>query len=107
MSTDHCIDPLALPRKSQKINQLRAGAAARVVGMPDASSPLVMQAAAKLAAIEAATEETLEITLLDLVAAVADHARDESEVVAAVADLINSGKVTLVGNFRGADVRIG
>ena len=44
------------------------------------------------------------ITLLDLVAAVADQAESEAEVIATVSHLINSGRVRLVGNFRGADV---
>ena len=64
-----------------------------------------MQAAAKLAQIEQQTHP-VEITLLELVAAVADSARNDSEVIATVASLLNSGKITLVGNFRGADVRV-
>jgi len=47
-----------------------------------------------------------QITLLELVAAVADFADNEAEVVATVESLINSGKVTLVGAFRGTDVRV-
>ncbi len=47
------------------------------------------------------------LTLLDLVAALADGAASETEVVGEVTRLINSGEVTLVGNFRGADVRVG
>jgi len=66
-----------------------------------------MQAAAKLAQIEGPGTEPVEITLLELVCAVADSARNDDEVVAVVADLINSGRVTLVGNFLGADVRVG
>lgn len=46
-------------------------------------------------------------TLLDLVAAVASEARSDDEVVETVRHLINSGRVRLVGNFRGADVRVG
>jgi benzoyl-CoA reductase/2-hydroxyglutaryl-CoA dehydratase subunit BcrC/BadD/HgdB len=57
---------------------------------------------AQLQSLEAAHPETL--TLLDLVAAVADAARSEEEVVAAVQHLIESGRVTLVGNFRCGDV---
>lgn len=64
-----------------------------------------MQAAAKLAQIEQQTQP-VEITLLELVAAVADSARNDREVIATVASLLNSGKITLVGNFRGADVRV-
>ncbi len=66
-----------------------------------------MQASAKLAELRAPNKRPVVMTLLELVAAVADSARDEREVVAVVADLINSGRVTLVGNFRGADVRVG
>ena len=47
------------------------------------------------------------LTLLDLVAAVAEVAKTEAEVISAVRDLVNSGSIRLVGSFRGADVRIG
>ncbi len=47
------------------------------------------------------------ITLLELVAAIADCAETDDEVVAAVAHLINTRQVTIVGNFCGADVEIG
>ncbi len=46
-------------------------------------------------------------TLLDLVAAVAESAKTEAEVVATVTHLINSGQIRLIGNFQGADVRVG
>ncbi len=45
-------------------------------------------------------------TLLDLVAAVAESAKTEAEVVATVTHLINSGQIKLIGNFQGADVRV-
>ncbi len=45
-------------------------------------------------------------TLLDLVAAVADASSSDAEVIATIKDLINSGKVTLVGEFLGADVKV-
>ncbi len=41
-------------------------------------------------------------TLLDLVIAVWASAGSEAEVVATVARLVNSGEVTLCGNFHGA-----
>ena len=41
-------------------------------------------------------------TLLDLVTAVSEVSRTEAEVIATVVYLVNSGKVTLCGNFRGA-----
>jgi hypothetical protein len=65
------------------------------------------QLATPVRSVEAAPLATPEITLLELVAAVAESASSDAEVVAAVSELINSGKVRLVGNFRGADVRVG
>ncbi|MBM4335937.1 MAG: hypothetical protein FJ108_08490 [Deltaproteobacteria bacterium] len=57
---------------------------------------------AQLESIEADHPETL--TLLDLVAAISDEAETDEEVVATIQHLIESGKVTLVGNFRSGDV---
>ncbi len=48
---------------------------------------------------------TSPITLLDLVDELAQIASNDAEVVAAVADLLESGRVTLVGNFRGRHVQ--
>jgi len=45
---------------------------------------------------------TPNVTLLDLISAVSEHARSEAEVIATVVYLVNSGKVRLAGNFRGA-----
>jgi hypothetical protein len=39
------------------------------------------------------------VTLLDLVNAVADHARSDAEVIAAVVWMVNSGRVRLCGTF--------
>jgi hypothetical protein len=58
---------------------------------------------AELERIEVNQPETL--TLLDLVAAVAEAAGSEEEVVAAVHHLIESGRVKLVGNFCQREVR--
>jgi hypothetical protein len=58
---------------------------------------------AELERIEVNQPETL--TLLDLVAAVAEAASSEEEVVAAVHHLIESGRVKLVGNFCQREVR--
>jgi hypothetical protein len=58
-----------------------------------------------LAAAQSGRAQTL--TLLDLVAAIVDSGASETEVVATVTRLVNQGRVRLVGNFRGADVRIG
>jgi hypothetical protein len=43
-------------------------------------------------------------TLLDLVYSVSVFAKTEAEVVAAVAHLVNSGRVKLCGNFAGAKI---
>jgi hypothetical protein len=45
---------------------------------------------------------TQDITLLDLVTAVSEHARNEAELIATVVHLVNSGIVRLCRNFRGA-----
>jgi hypothetical protein len=44
------------------------------------------------------------LTLLDLVSAIADEAETDEEVVATIQHLIETGKVTLVGNFRSNDI---
>jgi hypothetical protein len=43
-----------------------------------------------------------KVTLLDLVAAVGEEARSEAELLATVVYMVNSGRVQLIGNFRGA-----
>jgi hypothetical protein len=43
-----------------------------------------------------------QTTLLDLVKAVSLYASTDAEVVATVVHMVNSGMVTLCGNFRGA-----
>ena len=42
------------------------------------------------------------LTLLDLVNAVAEHARSEAEVIATVVWMVNRGHVRLCGRFKGA-----
>ena len=42
------------------------------------------------------------VTLLDLVNAVADHARSDAEVIATVVWMVNQGHVRLCGTFKGA-----
>jgi hypothetical protein len=64
------------------------------------------EAARKLALASTDEGDPQTLTLLDLVTAIVDSGATESEVVATVARLVNSGRVRLVGNFRGADVRI-
>jgi hypothetical protein len=44
----------------------------------------------------------LRSTLLELVEAVSDYAESDTETVATVVYLVNSGRVQLCGNFRGA-----
>jgi len=41
------------------------------------------------------------VTLLELVDALTEHARTEGEVIATVVYLVNSGTVRLCGNFKG------
>ncbi len=47
-----------------------------------------------------------KVTLLELVQAVSDYADCEVEVVATVVHLVNSGRVQLIGNFRGCSFAI-
>jgi hypothetical protein len=48
-------------------------------------------------------DETPQVTtLLELVRALGEVTEDDREVVATVLSLLNSGKVRLCGNFRGA-----
>jgi len=44
----------------------------------------------------------LNTTLLELVNAVSEHAQSDAEVIATVVYLVNSGRVRLCGNFKGA-----
>ncbi len=50
--------------------------------------------------------QTRRVTLLDLVAALADSGVSEVEVVWAITHLVNSGRVRLVGQFREAHIQI-
>ena len=45
---------------------------------------------------------TINTTLLDLVATVSEFTDTENELVAVVVRLVNSGRVMLIGNFKGA-----
>ena len=51
-----------------------------------------------------ATETQSQLTLLDLIEAVAEVTDSEAEVVTVVRHLVNSGRVRLIGNFRGARI---
>jgi hypothetical protein len=45
---------------------------------------------------------SLDMTLLELVNAVADYAPSDAQVIATVVHMVNSGAVRLCGNFKGA-----
>ena len=45
---------------------------------------------------------TLNVTLLDLVNAVSDHARSDAEAIATVVYMVNRGHVRLCGTFKGS-----
>ncbi|MDJ0869745.1 MAG: hypothetical protein QNK03_26840 [Myxococcota bacterium] len=47
------------------------------------------------------SDEVLETTLLELVRAISEVTDDDREVLATVMHLLRSGRVRLVGNFRG------
>ena len=46
---------------------------------------------------------TTDVTLLELVEAVTEITEDETEIVATVLHMLESGSVRLCGNFRGVD----
>ena len=50
-------------------------------------------------------ETSSQLTLLDLIEAVAEVTDSEAEQVSVVAHLVNSGRVRLTGNLRGAQLR--
>jgi hypothetical protein len=54
---------------------------------------------------EVVMETQSQLTLLDLIEAVAEVTDSEAEQVSVVAHLVNSGRVRLTGNFRGAKLR--
>lgn len=45
---------------------------------------------------------TIHTTLLDLVDTVSRYTDTEQELIAVVVHLVNSGRATLIGNFKGA-----
>jgi hypothetical protein len=49
----------------------------------------------------------LKCTLLELVKAVSEYAETDTETVATVVYLVNSGRAQLCGNFRGARFDLG
>ena len=54
---------------------------------------------------EVMVETQAQLTLLDLIEAVAEVTDSEAEQVSVVAHLVNSGRVRLIGNFRGSQLR--
>ncbi|MBW2281267.1 MAG: hypothetical protein JRG76_00485 [Deltaproteobacteria bacterium] len=64
------------------------------------------EAARKLEAVQQQPLHRRQITLLELVAAVADESRSDAEVIATITHLIHTKQVELIGNFRGSDVEI-
>ncbi|MBM4257615.1 MAG: hypothetical protein FJ147_17200 [Deltaproteobacteria bacterium] len=48
----------------------------------------------------------IRTTLLELVQVVSEYAQSDAEVVATVVSLINSGQVSLCGNFAGARINL-
>jgi hypothetical protein len=50
-------------------------------------------------------DESLDVTLWELVWAVSQVADNEREVIATVAHMLESGSVRLVGNFRDCPIR--
>jgi hypothetical protein len=48
----------------------------------------------------------VDTTLLDLVQAIAQCTNDEREIVATVRHLLRSGRVRLIGNFRGRRIDV-
>jgi len=53
---------------------------------------------------EVGTDRQPQLTMLDLIEAVAEVTDSEAELVSAVAHLVNSGRVRLIGSFRGARI---
>jgi hypothetical protein len=49
---------------------------------------------------------TTDTTLLDLVTCITEVTEDDREVVATVVALVNTGRVRLTGNFRGARIAL-
>jgi hypothetical protein len=45
--------------------------------------------------------ESIDTTLLELVQAIAQNTNDERQIIATVRHLLRTGRVRLIGNFRG------
>jgi hypothetical protein len=55
---------------------------------------------------ETRPRQRFETTLLELVRAVSEVARDEDELVTTVLDLLESGRAKLIGNFRDIPIEV-
>lgn len=66
------------------------------------SSTLLLAPYVQMEEAKEATAMTIRTTLLDLVTVVGEFADTERELIAVVVHLVNSGRVTLIGNFKGA-----
>jgi predicted nucleic-acid-binding protein len=64
-------------------------------------------AAVQFRAIEQAeTDAVVETTLLELVTTLGELTEDDREVVTTVVELLRSGRVRLIGNFRGQKIAV-
>ena len=55
---------------------------------------------------EAGQEAVVETTLLELVTTLGELTEDDREVVSTVVELLRSGRVRLIGNFRGQKIAL-
>jgi predicted nucleic-acid-binding protein len=55
---------------------------------------------------DAETEAVVETTLLELVTTLGELTEDDREVVTTVVELLRSGRVRLIGNFRGQKIAL-
>ena len=76
------------------------------LGQLSAQEVIMRSATPSLDSIEPESNPVQTLTLLDLVAALADSGMRDNQVVRAVAWLVNSGRVSLVGQFRGARIQV-
>jgi hypothetical protein len=65
-----------------------------------------MNAIAIQTPIQPRRSQRFETTLLELVQAVSEVTRDETELVNAVLDLLESGRARLIGNFRDIPIEV-
>ncbi len=59
-----------------------------------------------LAIADAGSSAVVETTLLELVTTLGELTEDDREVVSAVVELLRSGRVRLIGNFRGQKIAL-